>query len=61
MKKITLFITCLLASASACAQTRYVGGDISMLPQYEKHNSAYKDVQGKNITNLLTWFVEDCG
>ena len=61
MKKITLFITCVLAIACACAQTRYVGGDISMLPQYEKHNSAYKDVQGKNITNLLTWFVEDCG
>ena len=40
---------------------RYVGGDISMLPKYELHNSAYKDANGKNISDLLTWFVNDCG
>lgn len=43
------------------AQTRYVGGDISMLPQYEQHNSQYKDATGKKINDLLTWFVTDCG
>lgn len=46
-----------------CAQDqqRYVGGDISMLPAYEKHNSYYKDVNGAKINDLITWFVEKCG
>ena len=48
---------CLIAQA----QTRYVGGDISMLPKYEQHNSPYKDVNGTKINNLLTWFISDCG
>lgn len=56
----SLFIIA-LACTSAYAQTRYVGGDISMLPKYEQHNSAYKDVKGQNINNLLTWFINDCG
>ena len=36
-KAFSLFIVA-LACVFAQAQTRYVGGDISMLPQYEKHN-----------------------
>lgn len=48
-------------SAMANAKPRYVGGDISALPLYEQYNSAYKDVNGKNIPDLITWFVEDCG
>ena len=40
---------------------RYVGGDISLLPQYEKHNSYYKDASTKKINDLLVWFVETCG
>ena len=60
MKK-TLSIICALACIALHAQTRYVGGDISMLPKYEQHNSAYKDAYGKNIDNLLTWFISDCG
>ena len=59
-KAFSLFIVA-LACVFAQAQTRYVGGDISMLPQYEKHNSPYKDVNGNNISNLLTWFVNECG
>lgn len=55
----TLFIIA-LAYIGAYAQTRYVGGDISMLPQYEKHNSAYKDVNGNKISDLLTWLVTEC-
>ena len=46
---------------SAQAQTRYVGGDISLLPKYEQHNSYYKDVNEKKIGNMVTWFVNDCG
>lgn len=60
MKK-TLSIFCVLMCITLHAQTRYVGGDISMLPQYEQHNSQYKDATGKKINDLLTWFVTDCG
>lgn len=56
----SLFIIALLC-VYAQAQTRYVGGDISLLPQYEKHNSNYKNVSGAKINNLLTWFISDCG
>ena len=58
---LSLYIICVLVCLSAHAQTRYVGGDISLLPQYEKHNSYYKDASGSKINNLLTWFISDCG
>lgn len=62
MKKISLFIICALVCVCARGeQQRFVGGDISMLPMYEQHNSYYKDVNGKKISNLITWFVNDCG
>ena len=57
----TLLMTCAAMCAYTQAQTRYVGGDISMLPQYEKYSSGYKDASGKKIDNPLTWFVSDCG
>ena len=50
-----------LACSFAHTQTRYVGGDISMLPKYEQYNSPYKDAYNKDIDNLITWFVSDCG
>ena len=56
-----LIIACVSACMYAQDQQRYVGGDISALPLYEQCNSPYKDVKGNNISNLLTWFVEDCG
>ena len=56
----TLFITALLCTC-AYAQTRYVGGDISTLPLYEKDLSYYKDVNGSKITNFITWAINDCG
>ena len=59
MKKV-LFIVCVLACMSMHAQTRYVGGDISMLPKYEQYNSPYKDAYGKDIDNMLDWFMEAC-
>ena len=60
MQKYSLFIIALLC-VCAQAQTRYVGGDISMLPQYEQYSSGYKDVSNKKISNLITWLVSDCG
>ena len=62
-KIYTLLLAAVVSAVMAQAEEmqRYVGGDISMLPQYEVHNSAYKDAYGKKIDNLLTWFVNDCG
>ena len=61
MKRLfSLFITALVCIC-AQAQTRYVGGDISMLPQYEKYNFGYKDATNKKIKDLITWFMNDCG
>ena len=65
MKK-SILLTLAISTSLLCAQAqsnepRYVGGDISMLPQYEKHNSGYKDVNGAKISNLLVWFTERCG
>ena len=52
-----------LACVCVCAQarTRYVGGDISMLPQYEQYSSGYKNVNGQKISNLITWLTAECG
>ena len=61
MRKYTLLIIAALVCICAQAQTRYVGGDISMLPKYEQYSSGYKDVNGKKINDLITWFVSDCG
>ena len=43
------------------AQTRYVGGDISMLPKYEQYSSGYKDASNKKISDLIQWSMSDCG
>lgn len=61
MKKIISLFIIALVCVHAQADTRYVGGDISALPLYEQYNSPYKDVKGNNISDLLTWFVQDCG
>ena len=51
----------LCLGVQAQAGTRYVGGDISMLPRYEQYSSGYKDVSGKKVSDLITWAVSDCG
>ena len=61
MKKIISLFIIALVCVHAQTETRYVGGDISALPLYEQYNSPYKDVKGSNISDLLTWFVQDCG
>ena len=63
MKKAYSLLISALVCVCACAevQTRYVGGDISMLPKYEQYNSPYKDVYGNNISDLLLWFKQTCG
>lgn len=39
----------------------YVGGDISLLPAYEKAGDVYLDGNGNAIPDLLKWLVSECG
>ena len=62
MNKILTTALLLLATISAHAQHgEYVGGDISILPLYEKHNSGYLDTDGRKIDDLIAWFIGECG
>ena len=61
MKRFTLLILCVLAYMCADAQTRYVGGDITMLPQYEQYSSGYKDVNNRKVNDLIAWSMSACG
>ena len=57
MKRTTLtFIVCLAAITGVKAQTKYLGGDISMLPVYEQNNVSYKDKDGVKQTDVIQFF-----
>lgn len=43
------------AFAPALAAQHYVGGDISLLPEYEKAGSQYKTHEGEPIADLIPW------
>ncbi len=43
---------------AASGATRYVGGDISLLPEYEEAGAVYKTHEGKVIAELLPWLHE---
>ena len=47
---------CAVAVFGAKAQTKYLGGDISMLPVYEQNNVAYKDKSGVKQSDVLQFF-----
>ena len=63
--KIRTLLFCLLALAATSlnAQTKYAGGDLSMLTKYEEANVAYYDVNGTKIENgkLLEFLRDDAG
>ena len=59
-RKYSLLVIALLCVYTQ-AQTRYIGGDISMLPKYEQYSSGYKDVNNKKVNDLITWLISDCG
>ncbi|MBR1809702.1 MAG: glycosyl hydrolase 53 family protein [Paludibacteraceae bacterium] len=61
MKRNIILTFVLFFSILTIAQTKYVGGDISMLPSYEAANVAYKDAEGKKITNLIEFFRDKAG
>ncbi len=62
MKHKLLIITVILfCSQIIPAQTKYAGGDISMLPQYEAANVKYYDKNGKSISDLIDYFKNQAG
>ena len=59
MKRTLLLTITLLLAITMSAQQKYVGGDISMLPEYEKYGAKYFDKSGNNISGkLLEFFTE---
>lgn len=60
MKKILTSVLTIVALAlpSLNAQ-RYVGGDISLLPEYENAGAQYKDHSGKPIADLVPWLKQE--
>lgn len=57
---IPLFAFLYTFSLSAQTPTRYVGGDISLLPEYERFNTPYKDASGQTIPDLITYLRDVC-
>lgn len=59
MKKITYIMTIALATFFSGWGQRYVGGDISLLPEYEEAGAKYKTEEGTMIDDLLPWLREE--
>lgn len=59
--RITLFIALLCATIGMLsAKTRYAGGDISLLPEYENAGAVYLNYNGGNISgSALDFFVAE--
>lgn len=56
MRKIILLLTCVMLTALAGnAATKYVGGDISLLPMYEERGARYYNENGSRITDMLSY------
>ena len=61
MKQITTFIFSLFfgIALTTQAQTKFVGGDISLLPSYETNGAIYHDMDGNTISGgMLPYFKE---
>ena len=59
MKKLILLLFTMLTTM-ASAQ-KYVGGDISMLPEYEKYGAKYYDKSGNAITGDMIAYLKEQG
>lgn len=58
------FLHCVASLALFCAfdadaARHYVGGDISLLPEYKAAGAVYKDHSGRNISDLLAFFKDE--
>ena len=61
LKNLFLVGIITLISITAYAQTKVVGGDISMLTKYENAKVSYYDQSGNKISDLLTYFRDEAG
>lgn len=63
MRKTLILLSLLLCHVtfSMAQHGQYVGGDLSMLPAYEQHNSAYLDAKGNKIPDLLIYLRDVAG
>ncbi len=59
MKKSLLSISLFALSIISTPAQRYVGGDISLLPEYENAGAQYKTQEGKEINDLLPWLHDE--
>ncbi len=59
MRKLAAALTSLLLTFATYATERYVGGDISLLPDYEEAGAKYFDHDGTPINDLLPFLHED--
>lgn len=57
-RTLTIALTAVLGAFSVAAD-RYVGGDISLLPEYEASGAKYKTHEGKDIAELLPWLYDE--
>lgn len=56
MRKQLLLTTVMVMLAIMAHAQKYVGGDISLLTQYETHGTKYFDENGNSIPNMLQYF-----
>ena len=59
MKLKILICLFVIVSGMAYGTTRYVGGDISLLPEYENAGAIYKDSNGQPIGELLPYLRQE--
>ncbi len=59
MKKLLLPLAIASISLLTVSAQRYVGGDISLLPEYEKAGAQYKTEEGTKIKDLLPWLHDE--
>ncbi len=59
MKRVFLTLFIIVAPLTVCVAQRYLGGDISLLPQYEKYKVPYYDAEGQKIDNMLQYMKGD--
>ena len=48
----------IIFGTSGSDPTRFVGGDISLLPTYEEHSANYNDADGNHISDMLSFFAD---
>lgn len=59
MKKTILSLSLSVMVCIAGFSQRFVGGDISLLPEYEAAGAQYKTQDGEKIADLLPWLHEE--